>query len=152
MKSAVFLRIASVLTLIHAALHTIGGVFGKPGLGVAAETYAVMKANYFPALGAIRSYWEFYRGMGLAVTIFLTVEGIVFWQLGSVAKTNTPGLRPILAVFLAGYVAMAVNSHFYFFFAPVVVELLIALCLGIAIATAKAAKPDPAGRPAARQA
>src|ERR1700738_4550594 len=33
MKPAIFLRIASVLTLIHAVLHTIGGVFSKPGLG-----------------------------------------------------------------------------------------------------------------------
>ena len=29
MKTTLFLRIASVLTLIHAVLHTIGGVFGK---------------------------------------------------------------------------------------------------------------------------
>jgi hypothetical protein len=34
-KPVVFLRIASVLTLIHAVLHTIGGVFGSvdPGGG-----------------------------------------------------------------------------------------------------------------------
>ena len=35
MKSTIFLRIASVLTLIHAILHTIGGVFGKPEPGAA---------------------------------------------------------------------------------------------------------------------
>jgi hypothetical protein len=29
MKPALFLRIASVLTFIHAVLRTIGGVFGK---------------------------------------------------------------------------------------------------------------------------
>jgi hypothetical protein len=152
MKPVVFLRIASVLTLIHAALHTIGGVFGKPAPGVAATTYAVMKANYFPALGAIRSYWEFYRGMGLAVSIFLTVEGIVFWQLASLAKNNAFRLRPVLALFLAGYVAMAVNSYFYFFSAPVVVEFLIAACLGMAMATAKTAESAGASRVVARQA
>lgn len=152
MKPALFLRIASVLTLIHAALHTIGGVFGNPGPGVATTTYALMKANHFPALGAIRSYWEFYRGMGLAVSIFLIIEGIVFWQLASLSKTNGSRLRPILAAFLVGYVAMAVNSYLYFFLAPVIVELLIAACLGVAIATAKAAELAPAGRLAARQA
>ena len=35
MKPATFHRIASVLTLIHAILHTIGGVFGKPMPGPA---------------------------------------------------------------------------------------------------------------------
>ena len=29
-KPVVLLRVAAVLTLIHAVLHTIGGVFGKP--------------------------------------------------------------------------------------------------------------------------
>ena len=30
MKPVLYLRIASILTLIHSILHTIGGVFGKP--------------------------------------------------------------------------------------------------------------------------
>ena len=48
MKTVLFLRIASVLTLIHAALHTIGGVFGAPDPGVQQATVAVMKANTSP--------------------------------------------------------------------------------------------------------
>ncbi len=141
MKPTLFLRIASVLTLIHSALHTIGGVFGKPSPGIATTTMETMKANAFSALGVTRTYFDFFRGMGLAVTIFLTIEAIVFWQLGTLAKTDAVRLRPILATFLVGYLAMTVNSYFYFFAGPVVAELLIAACLGIAIATAKA--PDP---------
>ena len=85
MKPVIFLRVASGLTLLHAVLHTMGGVFGKPAPGLAAATEAVMRANYFPVLGVTRSYWEFYRGMGLGVTIFLTAEGLVFWMLGALA-------------------------------------------------------------------
>ena len=92
MKPAIFLRIASGLTLLHSILHTIGGVFGSPGPGVAAATEAVMRANYFPAFGQTRSYWEFYRGMGLGVTIFLTAEGLVFWLLASIAKKDAAQL------------------------------------------------------------
>lgn len=33
MRPTLFLRIAAVSTFIHAALHTIGGVFGKPSPG-----------------------------------------------------------------------------------------------------------------------
>ena len=40
--------------------------------------------------------------MGLGVTIFLTVEAIVFWQLGTLAKTDAARLRPILAVVPGG--------------------------------------------------
>ena len=137
MKPTLFLRIAAVLTLIHAALHTIGGVFGKPGPRPAIVAVAAMKMNAFPVMGSTRTYWDFYRGLGLGVAIFLAVEGIVFWQLGSLAKTAARQLRPILVIFLVGYVVMAVNSYFYFFLPPVIVEILIAACLLLAIVTAK---------------
>jgi hypothetical protein len=95
MRPVIFLRIASVLTFLHAALHTIGGVFGGAAPGIQQATVAVMKANEFVAMGVTRSYWDFYRGMGLAVSVFLTVEAIVFWQLSSLAKTDALRLRPI---------------------------------------------------------
>ena len=137
MKTTVPLRIASVLTLIHAVLHTVGGVFGKPSQGAAAAAVAAMQMNQFPTMGFMRSYWEFYRGMGMGVTIVLTIESIVFWQLGTLAKTQSMRLRPILAVFLVAYVALAVNSYAYFFMGPVIAELLIAMCLGFAVVTAR---------------
>jgi hypothetical protein len=137
MKPTIFLRIASVLTLIHAILHTIGGVFSKPDPGAASVAFAAMRSNPFLVMGLVRTYADFYRGLGLCITIFLTMEAIVFWQLGSLAKTHAPRLRPILAAFVVAYLALAINSWFYFFLGPVVVEILIALCLGLAIATAK---------------
>ena len=136
MKPVVFLRIASVLALIHAVLHTVGGVFGKVDPGPQAVAVDAMMANHFPLMGNIRSYWEFYRGMGLAVSIFLTFEAVVFWQLGSLARTDARRLRPIIATFVVAYLAMAVNSYLYFFIAPVVTETLMAACLGAAIITA----------------
>lgn len=137
MKPTIFLRIASVMTLIHAVLHTIGGVFGKPEPGTPAMVLATMQANRFLVLGAMRSYADFYLGMGLGITIFLTTEAVAFWLLASLAKTEGARLRPILAVFMVGYLAFAVNSAVYFFSVPVIVEVLIALCLGMAIVTAK---------------
>jgi hypothetical protein len=140
MKPTLFLRVAAVLTFVHAALHTIGGVFGKPEPGAAAAAVAAMQSNHFLVMGLTRSYADFYLGLGLAVSIFLTVEAVVFWQLGSMAKTQPQRLRPILATFLIAYLALAVNSWLYFFIPPVITEVLIALCLGLAILTAK---PSP---------
>jgi hypothetical protein len=139
MKPSLFLRIAAALTLIHAVLHTIGGVFGKPAPGAEA-TWAAMIANQFTVFGMTRTYFQFYRGLGLGITIFLAAEAIVFWQLGSLAKTEAMRLRPILATFLFAYLLFAANSYAYFFAAPVIVEVLIAACLGAAIATARSAE------------
>jgi hypothetical protein len=136
-KPVLFLRIASALTLIHAVLHTIGGVFGSVDPGPAAVAFAAMTANHFPLMGNMRSYADFYRGLGLCVTIFLTAESVIFWQLGSLARTDARRLRPILATFSIAYCAMAANSLNYFFLAPVIVEAVIAVLLGLAIVTAQ---------------
>ena len=80
--------------------------------------------------------------MGLAVTILLTAEAVLFWLLGSLAKTEARRLLPIAGTFLVGYAALAVNSYAYFFLAPVIVESLIAVCLGLAMVTAR---PEAAG-------
>ena len=136
-RTVVSLRIASVLTFIHAVLHTVGGVFGSAGPGPASVAVAAMKTNQFLVIGHMRSYWDFYRGLGLTVTICLTAEAILFWQLGSLAKTDGRRLRPILITFMVAYAVLAVNSNVYFFFGPVVAEILIAACLGVAIFSAK---------------
>jgi len=136
-RTVVFLRIAAVLTFIHAVLHTIGGVFGQVGPGPATIAATAMRSNQFLAMGNMRSYWDFYRGLGLTVTICLTAEAVLFWQLGSLAKTDPLRLRPILGTFLIAYAVLAVNSNVYFFIGPVVAEILIAAFLGMAIYTAK---------------
>lgn len=136
MRPTLFLRIASVLTFIHAALHTIGGVFGGAAPGAQQAAVAAMKANEFVAMGVTRCYWDFYMGLGLAVSVFLTVEAVVFWQLGSLAKTDALRLRLVFATFLVGYLGVAVVSYKDFFAGPVITEMLIALCLGMAIYSA----------------
>jgi len=137
-KPVVFLRIAAVLTFIHAILHTVGGVFGSSEPGAATIAVQAMKANEFLLMGHVRSYWAFYRGLGLGLTIFLTAESIIFWQLASLAKTEAKRVRPILTTFAVAYAVFAVNSYTYFFMAPVITEILIVTSLVLAIATAKA--------------
>jgi hypothetical protein len=100
-------------------------------------------------MGAMRSYWDFHIGMGLVVSVFLTAEAVVFWQLGSLVKTDALRLRPVLTTFLVGYLGIAVVSFRYFFAAPVITELLIAGCLGIAILSCRQeAALEPAGQKA----
>jgi hypothetical protein len=136
-KPVVFLRVASVLTLIHAVLHTVGGVFGGVDPGPASAAVTAMKANQFLLMGNMRTFWDFHIGMGLAVTIFLTGESVLMWQLASLAGTDARRLRPMIATLLLIYLAFAVNSYVYFFIAPVVTEVLIAGCIGVAFVTAK---------------
>lgn len=137
MSPTLYLRIASVLTVIHAILHTVGGVFGHPPAGAQQAAALAMQTTHFRTMGLTRSYWDFHLGFGLAVGLFLLIEGVAFWQLGSLARTIPTGLRPILGTFLVGYLSLAAISWKFFFAAPVITELLIALCLAMAIAVAE---------------
>lgn len=137
MRPTPWLRAASVLTLLHAIAHTLGGVYGSPQPGPQQTAIDAMKANTFPVMGLTRSLWHFYHGMGLGITIFLVVEAIVLWLLGNVARDSEADLRPVLAVFVAGYLALAVNSYRFFFPPPVIIEILIAICLVMAIVSAR---------------
>ncbi|MBS1803128.1 MAG: hypothetical protein JST28_07150 [Acidobacteria bacterium] len=136
MKPVLFLRIASVLALIHSVLHTVGGVFGKP-VNAAATAVAAHMRTPFPVLGVTRSYSDFYLGMGLAVTIFLTMDAALLWALSSMARRDPVRLRPLIAIFALGYLAFAFDSYVLFFAFPVITELLIAVCLVAAFLTAK---------------
>lgn len=137
MKPKVFLRIAAVVAIVEATLHTIGGVYGQPLPGPAATAVTAMKENQFLVTGLTRSYWDFFMGFGLAITVFLATEGVVFWMLGSLAAKDGVDVRPILIAFVVGYAALTVLAYRYFFFGPVVCDALVGLCLAMAAFTAK---------------
>jgi len=133
MRPSTLLRTASVLTLVHCILHTIGGVLAPPSHG--AEEIALvetMSAHRFDFMGSMRSYADFMLGYGLFVTVALLVDAVIFWQLAALARTRPEGLRPIVAVFVVGYVGLAIVSSRFFFIAPGVRELLIAAGLAAA--------------------
>jgi len=132
-----FLRIASVLTLIHCILHTVGGVFSSPKPEEMPVVEA-MKAHTFDVMGSMRSFWDFLFGYGLGVTITLLIQSLLFWQLATMSKSNAAWTRPIIALFFFNFVAMSVVVWRYFFTAPAITELLIAACLATAYFTAAA--------------
>ena len=94
MTATILLRVASVLALVHSILHTIGSVLSQPEPGTQAATLAIMKASAFPVTGLTQSYADFYLGLGLFVTVALAIEGIVFWQLATIVKSDGARLRP----------------------------------------------------------
>ena len=141
MKTTIFLRVASVLTLIHCVAHTIRGLLTGPTHGV--EEIAVietMKSHAFNFGGSLRSYWDFHLGYGLFLTIILLVQALLFWYLAGLSETNSRMARPIVALFFLNYSGMAIVAWKYFSFGPVIIELLIAASLAAAFATTATSK------------
>lgn len=147
MNPVTFLRIASVITFVQAVLHTIGSIFGTAAPGAQELAVLAMKTNQFQVMGLTRSYWDFHLGTNLAISVTLLVESVVFWQLSSLGKSVGAPLRPLLATYLVGYLGLAVISYRYFFAPPVIGEILIASCLGLAILQSRpvaSTEPRPA--------
>jgi hypothetical protein len=133
MRTPLYLRIASVLAIVHALLHTIGGVLSKPSHG-APEIAVIdaMKSQAFNVMGSMRTYWDFFYAYGWLLGLALLVEGILFWQLATIAKTNAAPIRPIIMLFCINFLITTVIAWKYFFIAPAVTEILIAAFLAAA--------------------
>ena len=137
MKPTLFLRITSILALIFCALHTVGGVLSKPAPGVQTFVVQLMKSNSFNFMGSIRTFWDFNMGYGLILSVVLFIHSLLFWQLGSMVKTDGARLRPVLALLCLEFAAQSPIAGRYFFLGPAITSAIIAACLAIAFFTAR---------------
>ncbi len=91
-----------------------------------------MKSQAFNVMGSMRTYWDFFYAYGWLLGLALLVEGILFWQLATIAKTNAAPIRPIIMLFCINFLITTVIAWKYFFIAPAVTEILIAAFLAAA--------------------
>ena len=132
-----FLRFASVLTLIFCALHTVGGVLFKPAPGVQTFVAQTMKSNSFNAMGSMRTFWDFNLRYGLILSVVLFIHSLVFWQLSALVKIDGALLRPLLALFCLEFAAQSPIAGRYFFLGAAITSAVIAACLAVAFFTAR---------------
>ena len=136
MSSTLFLRIASVVSLLFAAGHTLGGTqsWSPPG---ETDVLRAMRSFRFDAEGASRTYSDFYLGFGFTISVYLLLQAVLLWQLATMARADPVGVRlPIVSFFLAS-VASALVSWRFIFAVPVVFSVVVAACLGAAFLTAR---------------
>lgn len=138
MKASVLYRIASILLLLFAVGHTLGFRKIDPNWGVD-SLVASMHSIHFDAQGFNRSYWDFYTGFGLFVTVFLLFAAVLAWQMGGLPAQSLAAMRGIAWALALCFIAVTVLSWKYFFIAPVVFSAVVTICL---IAAAwRSAKP-----------
>ncbi len=88
-----------------------------------------MRAIHFDAQGFDRTYYDFYVGFGLFVSVLLLFAGLVAWQLGGLSREILRSM-PILTWGMAlCFGCVTILSWNYFFVVPVVFSAVITLCL-----------------------
>jgi len=133
MKSSILYRVASVLLVLFAIGHTVG--FTQTTGMVGADTVVgLMKSVRFSVQGFQRTYWNFFVGFGLFVTVFLLFSAGLSWALGGTpreVRLQIPAATWGLAICFLG---VTILSWCYFFVAPGIFSLLITACLALAAA------------------
>ena len=131
MKASMWYRIASVLLLLFAAGHLLGFRQSDPTWGVDA-LLGSMRSIHFDVQGFNRTYWDFFVGFGLFVSVLLLFAAIVAWQLGSLPTETLARMRAVAWGFVICVGIVTWLSWRYFFVIPVVFSIAILLCLAAA--------------------
>ena len=80
-------RVSSGLLVLFALGHHFGFRRVDPRWGADAVV-AAMRGTRFEVQGFSRTYWDFFTGFGLFVTVFLLFSAVLAWQLGPEWKYN----------------------------------------------------------------
>ena len=128
MKATLLYRIASVLLLLFAIAHTLGFRQIDPTWGVD-SLVGSMQSIHFDAQGSSRTYWDFYVGFGLFVSVFLLFAAVLAWQLGGLPEDTLARMRVTAWALAACFGAVTILSWRYFFVTPIVFAIAITLCL-----------------------
>ena len=131
MKASLFYRIAAVLILLFDIGHTVGFLQHDPEWKVD-SLIGSMKSIHFDIQGFSRSYWDFFVGFGLFVTVFLLLAAVVAWQLGRIDAGTVTRVRGIGWSLALCFVVLTFLSFRYFFILPLIFSILIAVCLMVA--------------------
>jgi hypothetical protein len=136
MTTTLFLRIASVISLIFTIGHTAGGLRKWSPMGDN-EVLRAMTAVRFDAMGANRSYLDFYMGFGWSITVAMVMQTVLLWQMASLARTDPASVRPMIAVIALATVASGVIAWRFIFPVPALFSSALVIALAAAYVVAR---------------
>jgi hypothetical protein len=128
MRASLLYRISSALLVLFALGHTIGFRRVDPSWN-ADGVVSGMQSVSFDVQGLHRSYWDFFSGFGLFVSVFLVFAAILAWQFGSMSREALSVIPVERCSFAICFVLIAVLTWRYFFVVPGVFSTLVALGL-----------------------
>jgi hypothetical protein len=136
MSSALWLRISSVIALLFAAGHTLGGRKLWSPMGET-DVLNAMRTVRFEAMGVSRTYLDFYLGFGFSLSVLMLMQAVLLWQLAGIAKAQPLQARPMIAVIALASAACGVLAWRFIFPLPALFSLVLTATLLAAWFTAR---------------
>src|SRR5882724_6454284 len=131
MKASLIYRIASVLLILFALGHTLGFRRVDPRWGVD-SIIGALRSTHFDVQGLNRTYWDFYTGFGLFVTVLLVLVAVLSWQLGGLSKESLLAMPMTTWGLAACFGVVTFLSWRYFFVMPIIFSGVVTVCLVLA--------------------
>ena len=125
-------RLAAYLLSVLFLGHTGGGMLAQKSLGPAADAvFAAMKAVHFNFNGSDASWYGFWFGFGLTVSVYVLFSVIAAWQLDKVEPDRWGAVSAIAWALAAAQLANAILSWKYFFIGPTLFSLGAAVLMAV---------------------
>jgi hypothetical protein len=128
MKASLLYRIAAVLLILFALGHTLGFRRVDPRWGVD-SIIGALRSTHFDVQGLNRTYWDFYTGFGLFVTVLLVFVAVLSWQLGALPKESLLAMPLATWGLAVCFVVVTFLSWRYFFMVPIIFSGVVTICL-----------------------
>lgn len=136
MTTTLFLRIASAISLIFMLGHTTGGLRKWSPMGDN-EVLKAMTAVRFDAMGANRSYLDFYMGFGWSISVAMLMQTVLLWQMASLARADAPSVRPMIGVIAIATIASGLIAWRFIFPLPALFSSALVIALAVAYVVAR---------------
>jgi hypothetical protein len=136
MTTTLLLRIASVISLLFTAGHSLGGLRKWSPMGDN-DVLKAMTAVYFDTRGAHRSYLDFFMGFGWSISVAMLMQTFLLWQMASLARTDVAHVRPMIAVFALASFATGVIAWRFIFPIPALFSGVLTITLVAAYLVAR---------------
>jgi hypothetical protein len=125
-------KIASVLLILFTLGHTYGFLNFRPPSPEGRAVFDSMNGVYFQVKGTTLSYGEFYKGFGLAISVYGLFMAYLTWHLGTLADSSPQAIGSLGWGLFLMQVAMLALSLKYFAIVPSVLNGLLAIVLAAA--------------------
>jgi hypothetical protein len=130
------LRIASVISLLFTAGHSLGGLQKWSPMGDN-DVLKVMNATRFDTMGANRSYLDFFMGFGWSISVAMLLQTVLLWQLGTLAHPDPSRVRPMIAAFALATLTSGVIAWRFIFPVPALFSAALVIVLVAAYRVAR---------------
>lgn len=137
-------RTLAIVLFLFALGHTVGTAAPHVTRGASEATvFAAMQRFRFPVMGFERSYWDFYRGFALSISVYMFTLAAVAWQLQRIVSHDPRRALPVAITLLLCCMGTAVLCWLFFFGAPIVFAMIAVACSAMLVSTLVAARGVP---------